>query len=167
MSSSAANSYLRAKVLTASPQQLQLMLYDGAIRFAEQAKVAMEQKDRDGSYNALIRAQKIILELQCTLKHDVSPEVCGKLASLYTFCYMRLVEANVQHEIQAIDDAIGVLRYQRETWALLIESLGDTPTSPSASPATQGRPATAAIRSQRVPQPLAAASGGSGFSVQG
>jgi flagellar protein FliS len=120
----AAATYLRAKVLTATPEQLQLMLYDGAIRFAEQAKVAMQKKDWEGTYHGISRAQKIIAELTSTLKHSVSPELCGKLASLYTFVYRKLLEANIKHKIESIDEALTVLRHQRDTWALLLEQLG-------------------------------------------
>ena len=124
MSQQAAHNYLRAKVLTATPEQLQLMLYDGAIRFTEQAKVAMQKSDFEGSYNGISRAQKIIAELSGSLKHEVAPELCGKLASLYNFVYRKLIEGNVEHDIAALDDALGILRYQRETWALLLDQLG-------------------------------------------
>src|SRR5438128_10905111 len=83
MSNQVAQNYLRTKVLTATPEQLQLMLYDGAIRFAEQAKAALQKKEFEQSYNAISRAQKIITELSCSLKHDLAPELCGKLSSLY------------------------------------------------------------------------------------
>lgn len=124
MSSHAAKNYLRTKVFTATPEQLHLMLYDGAIRFAEQAKLALEQKNYDASFNALSRAQKIIAELTAALKHDVSPLLCGKLAALYNYVYRKLIEANIEHTIQPVDDALEILRYQRETWVLLLDQLG-------------------------------------------
>jgi flagellar protein FliS len=124
MSASAANNYLRAKVFTATPEQLQLMLYDGAIRFGEQARAALEQKNWDQSYTLIVRAQKIITELNCGLKHDLAPELCGKLASLYNYCYRKLVDANIGHELKDIDDALNILRYQRETWVMLLDQLG-------------------------------------------
>ena len=92
-----AQNYLRTKVFTATPEQLQLMLYDGAIRFGEQAKAALELKNFEQSYNLISRVQKILTELSCTLKHDVAPELCGKLAALYNFVYRKLIEANVEH----------------------------------------------------------------------
>lgn len=123
MNPQAAQNYLRTKVLTATPEQLQLMLYDGAIRFADQARAALEQKNYESSYTLISKVQKIVLELTATLKHDVSPDLCSKLAGLYNFVYRRLVDANVQHELQALDDALQVLKYQRETWALLLQQL--------------------------------------------
>jgi flagellar secretion chaperone FliS len=124
MNNQAAQNYLRAKVMTATPEQLQLMLYDGAIRFAEQAKAALAKKDYEGSYNAISRAQRIIAELSSSLKHEVAPELCGKLASLYNFVYRKLLDANVGHETGPLDEALEILRYQRETWSMLLNQLG-------------------------------------------
>ena len=120
----AAQQYLRTKVLTATPEQLQLMLYDGALRFGEQAKAALQDKKYEESYNLITRVQKILTELSCTLKHDVAPELCKKLSGLYNYAYRQLIEANIRHDIAALEDALGVLRYQRDTWAMLLEQLG-------------------------------------------
>ncbi len=124
MVSQAADSYLRTKVLTATPEQLQMMLYDGALRFCEQARDFLVQKKWEQSYNLISRVQKILVEMNCSLKHDVLPELCGKLASLYNYAYRKLIEANTGHKVEAIDDAIQVLRYQRDTWAMLMQQLG-------------------------------------------
>ena len=124
MNPQAAQNYLRTKVLTATPEQLQLMLYDGALRFGEQAKLALQQKDYEQSYNLISRVQKILAELTSTLRHDVAPDLCGKLAALYNFAYRKLIEANVDHKLEPLDEALEVLRYQRETWALLLNELG-------------------------------------------
>ena len=121
-----AQHYLRTKVFTATPEQLQLMLYDGAIRFAEQARAALEARNFEQSYLLITRTQKIITEMTCTLKHDVAPELCGKLASLYNFVYRKLIEANIEHVTPPLDEALQILRYQRETWALLLDNLGKT-----------------------------------------
>src|SRR5438105_2419563 len=124
MNPQAAQNYLRTKVLTATPEQLQLMLYDGAIRFGEQARVALGQKKFDESYSLISRVQKILTEMSCTLKHDVYPELCGKLAALYTYAYRKLIEANIDHKMDCLDQALQVLRYQRETWVMLLDQLG-------------------------------------------
>jgi flagellar secretion chaperone FliS len=124
MTNQGANQYLRTKVLTATPEQLQLMLYDGAIRFAEQARLALQKKDFEGSYNGISRAQKIIAELSCALRPKVAPDLCGKLSSLYNFVYRKLIEANIDHKLESLEEALGILRYQRETWALLLNQIG-------------------------------------------
>ena len=124
MNPQAAQNYLRTRVMTATPEQLQMMLYDGAIRFAEQARVALLEKNYEKSYNSISRVQKILTEMSSTLKHDVYPELCGKLASLYNFAYRKLIEANLDHTVEAVDEALSVLRFQRETWAMLLDQLG-------------------------------------------
>lgn len=123
MNQHAAANYLRTKVLTATPEQLQLMLYDGAIRFTEQARTAVGEKKYDVSYDLLVKAQRIILELQVTLKHKVAPETCAKLTSLYNFIYRKLVEANTAHDDQAFADALQLMKYQRETWMMLMQKI--------------------------------------------
>jgi flagellar secretion chaperone FliS len=124
MSSQFAQTYLRSKVFTATPEQLQMMLYDGAIRFAEQARAALEQKNFEQTHDLLTRTQKIIAEMTATLKHDVSPDLCGKLSALYNFVYRKLIESNIEHKIGPLDEALAILRYQRETWSMLMNQLG-------------------------------------------
>jgi len=115
--------YLKTQVMTASPEMLQLMLWDGAIRFAEQGKDAIVRKDIEGSYKALLRAQRIVMELNTSLRHNVNPELCGKMSALYNFMYRRLVEANVQKEVRLVDEALEIMRHQRETWSMLMSQL--------------------------------------------
>src|SRR5215210_7289104 len=124
MNANVAQNYLRTKVLTATPEQLQLMLYDGAIRFGEQARLALQERRFEESYRLISKTQKIITELSVTLKPDVAPEMCKKLLALYNFVYRKLIEANVEHEVASMDEALNILRYQRETWAMLLDQLG-------------------------------------------
>lgn len=115
--------YLKTSVLTASPETLTLMLWDGAIRFAEQGKEAILRKDIEASYKALLRSQRILTELITNLRHDVEPQLCAKLSSLYNFIHRRLVDANVHKNAQHVDDALRLMRHQRETWTMLMDKL--------------------------------------------
>ncbi len=124
MSNLVAQNYLKTKIFTATPEQLQLMLYDGAIRFSEQGRMALEKKDYEGSYTALSRAQKIIAELNGSLRHKVAPELCGKLAGLYNYVYRKLLEGSIERKPEAVEEALKILRYQRETWVMLLDQLG-------------------------------------------
>ena len=117
--------YLKTQVMTASPEVLQLMLWDGAIRFAEQGRQAILKKDIEGSYNALLRAQKIIMEMNTSLKHEVSPELCRNLAGLYTFIYRKLVDANTSKIVTHVDEALKIMHHQRQTWVMLMEKLSE------------------------------------------
>ncbi len=114
------NSYLRDAVMTATPEQLHLMLYDGAIKFALQGKDALLARDYEKSYNTLTRAQSIILEMLNGLRPEVSPELCDQMAAIYNFLYRKLIEASVQKDTSCIDDVVKILRYQRETWVMLM-----------------------------------------------
>ena len=129
----AAAHYLRTKVLTSTPEQLQMMLYDGALRFGEQARIALTAKKYEDSYNLICKVQKILSELSGSLKRDVSPDLCGKLAALYTYAYRQLITANIQHDLAALDDAMKILKYQRETWVMLMEQLAKKKAGAAAS----------------------------------
>ncbi len=124
MTGQAANTYLRTKVLTATPEQLQLMLFDGALRFCDQARLALEERQWEQSHDLIVRVQRILVEMLSTLKHDLAPELCGKLSALYNFAYRKLIEANTSHDPAKLDEAVEVLRFQRDTWALLLAQLG-------------------------------------------
>ena len=129
----AAQNYLRTRVLTATPEQLQMMLYDGALRFGEQARAALAQKNYEQTYNSVSRVQKIITEMMSSLKHDVAPELCGRLASIYKYVYKKLIEASVEHKPESLDEAMNLLKFQRDTWAMLMDQLGKSKAGAAAS----------------------------------
>lgn len=108
---------------TATPEQLQLMLYDGCIRYATQARDAIEKKDYETSFERLTRAQHIILEMLTGLNHEVNPDLCDRVASVYNFLYRKLVDACVERDVNAIADALRILRIERETWQILVDKV--------------------------------------------
>jgi len=57
------------------------------------------------------------------LRPDANPDLCEKMASLYNFVYRRLVDATVNKDAKALDDALRILEYQRKTWAMLMEKI--------------------------------------------
>ena len=159
MTQPAINPYLRTKVMTATPEQLRLMLYEGALKFCRQAKAAIEAEKHEESYHNLVRAQKIVLELSASLKHSVDPSLCGKLSALYTFIYRRLVEANVQRDATAVDEAVRLIEYERSTWQMLMQKLAEEGDNASAAQ----RPAPAPLRPQGG-NPYAAPAAAAGYS---
>ena len=112
--------YERTRVLTARPEDLQLMLYDGLQRFCERARLALETKDREAACNCLDRARQIVLYLSEGLRPEVAPELCALVASSYMFVYRRLVDAALHGSMAALDEAIGVVRGLRDCWAELL-----------------------------------------------
>jgi len=123
MSNVADNPYLHDAVMTATPEQLQLMLYDGAIRFATQARDALDKKDYETSYLRLTRAQHIILEMQNGLNYEVNRPLCERMAAIYNFLYGKLLDANIKRSVADIGDALKVLRIERETWQILVDKV--------------------------------------------
>ena len=119
----ASNEYLRNAVLTASREQLQLMLYDGAIRFTKQGVRGIEESNWEDAFNGFSRAQKIVLEMLNSLNYDVDQTLCERMAGLYNFIYGKLVEASVHRDVRIAADALKLLEYQRETWIMLMEKL--------------------------------------------
>ena len=117
------NEYLKTKVLTAPPEQLQLMLYDGCIRFCRQGREAIQNVQIERSHHFITRAENILLEMANSMRQDLAPEACGNMRKLYMFCYDRLVTANLKKQIEPIDEALKVLYDLRETWVMLLEKL--------------------------------------------
>lgn len=119
MANNAYQAYRNNTVLTSSPQELTLMLYNGAIKFCGQAKKAMEDKNVPEAHRLITRAQDIIEELQITLddKYPVSEE----LDRIYDFILYQLAEANMAKEPEPLDVAIDLIRDLRDTWAQIIK----------------------------------------------
>lgn len=122
--------YLRTAVMSASPEQLQVMLLDGAVRFAQRGRECLEQRNFEGACDALERAERIALELGAGLNREVNPPVVDQMRALYNFVYRRLVEANLRHDLTAIDEAIRILRHQRDTWSLIDDKVRSTHSPP-------------------------------------
>lgn len=131
-SSHASKEYLKTAVMTASSEQLQLMLLDGGIRFTLSGIEAIRRDDIEGAFNAFDRSQRIVLELNNGLRREVNPELVDQMASLYDFIYRRLVDANLHRDTAAAEEALKILRHQRETWAMLIEKVARD-TAPAAA----------------------------------
>ncbi len=120
-SNATANTYLRTKVLTASPEELRLMLLDGAIKFLRQGCDGLERKDWEAVFDGFSKCRNIILELINSVRHDIDPDLCAKVASLYTFLYTQLVEAGFEKDKVKAEKALGILEYERETWVLAMQ----------------------------------------------
>lgn len=129
--------YLKSAVMTATPEKLQLMLYDGAIRFARQAREALAVRNYEVSCEKLLRTQQIVTAMQDGLRPEVNATLCKQMSDLYGFIYARLVDANTRHDVAAVDEALQILEHQRETWRLLMEKTRELATPP-VKPAARG-----------------------------
>ena len=117
------NPYFRTKVLTASREELRLMLLEGCLRFMQGGRDAMAKKDWEGVYNGFTQAKAIILELINTLDRNANAELCDRVSGLYTYMYSRLTEGSFEKDISKVDEVIGLMQYERDTWVMLMEKL--------------------------------------------
>lgn len=108
--------YQKNKYETASPHRLITMLYDGAIRFANQAIVHIENKDIAQKAVAIQRFQDIIFELQSCLNFKDGKEVASNLFALYEYIIELSTKSNVKLEPQPLHEAIGIINEIRESW---------------------------------------------------
>ena len=110
----AAQTYQGMKVNTASPAELTLMLYDGAIKFCNIAMLGIENNDISKANINIIKAEKIINKLRETL--DFKYPVAKDFDRVYEYIYSKLVEANIHKDKEALEEALGRIREMRDTW---------------------------------------------------
>lgn len=109
--------YQNSKILTASPAELTLMLYDGAIKFGNIAIQAMrdEEPNVEKAHINIIKVQKIIEEFRATLNWDYP--VAQDFDNVYVYLLQRLLEANIKKDPEIMEEVVGHIRSMRETWA--------------------------------------------------
>jgi flagellar protein FliS len=108
------NKYLETAVQTATPAQLLLMLYDGAIRFCRMGIAAIKEKKYDAANENLCKVQDIVREFAITL--DRSSPVADGLLRLYDYFIFRLIEANRLKAPEPAEEVLGYLIELKETW---------------------------------------------------
>ena len=113
-SSNGYTQYNNSKILTASPMELTLMLYEGAIKFCNIAIVAVEQKDIEKAHVHIIKVERIIDYFRQTL--DMSYPVSEDFERVYSYLSQRLVEANIKKDREILEEVNGHLRSMRDTW---------------------------------------------------
>lgn len=114
--------YTRVDVETASQGKLIVMLFNGAIKRAEEAKRQLARGNRQEVHNNLIRAQDIVAELRGALNMKAG-EIARNLDRIYEYFQHLLITANVRKEAEPIDQVIDLMTSMRDTWAELFQSL--------------------------------------------
>ena len=115
------NQYLANTVLSASPEQLMLMLYDGAGRFLAQAIQAIEGGQTDKRAYFINKASAIVSEFAATLDRSQSPALAEDLTALYGYMLRRMMQANLKNDTEPLVEVKGLLADLRATWAQAIE----------------------------------------------
>jgi len=108
--------YLSMQILSAKPEKLILMLYDGAIRFIQQGIKAMEENDIELANRNLLRSQNIMVELMASLNFEKGGELAANLFRIYEFMHYTLVQANVKKEAEPLTRVSNQLKRLRESW---------------------------------------------------
>ncbi len=108
--------YREASVMTASPEQLVVMLYDGAGRFLRQAEGSMVEGSWLQASEKLTRAEAIIDELLATLDMDAG-EIAERLQAIYVFCKTRLIEARIERDPVRVEQVARLMAELRGAWA--------------------------------------------------
>ncbi len=114
MAANAAATYNNSKILTASPAELTLMLYEGAIKFCNLALIGLEKGDLEKVNTNIIKAEKIILEFKATL--DFKYPIAKDFENVYDYIYRRLIEANIKKDKEILEEALEYIREMRDTW---------------------------------------------------
>lgn len=109
--------YRQQSVLTATPGQLVVMLYDGCLRFLHQAAHAMRDDQQPEARRRLDRAEAILDELLATLDLEQGGVIASRLQGIYVFCAQQLLDARARSEPELIDGVIDLLAELRESWA--------------------------------------------------
>ena len=116
--------YKNSKILTASPAELTLLLYEGAIKFCNIAKDGIENNDIEKAHTNMVKAQKIIDYLRQTL--DMKYAVAQDFENIYSYLSQRLIEANLKKDPEIIQEVNGHLHSVRDTWKEVMRKNGIT-----------------------------------------
>ena len=113
--------YNTSKVLTAKPAELTLMLYEGAIKFCNIAISGVEESDIQKAHINIIKVQKIIDYLRQTL--DMSYPVAQDFDNIYSYLSQRLIEANMNKDLDILNEINTHLHSIRDNWKLVMEKV--------------------------------------------
>ncbi|MEL1136123.1 flagellar export chaperone FliS [Desulfitobacterium sp. THU1] len=114
LNSQMAAAYKNQQIMTAPPEQLTLLLYNGALRFLAESILALEKGETEKSHKANLRVQAIVREFMVTL--DMNYELSQNWAALYEYIENCLIEGNIKKDVQQLNNAKTILEEMRNTW---------------------------------------------------
>jgi flagellar protein FliS len=112
--------YEQNSVTQSTPGELTLMLYNGCLKFLNQAKKGIETNNIELKNTNIQKAQNILRELMVTL--DMSQSVSESMASLYDYMITQLIEANIKNDVVILDEVYGLTTEFRDTWKQIIQT---------------------------------------------
>lgn len=115
MVNNAAEAYKRQQIMTATPEALTLMLYNGCLKFIDEGIQSVKDEKWEDANTSLQKAQNIISEFRITL--DMDYDISKQLIPLYNYTYDRLVEGNMKSDVTMLEEARGIIKELRDAWA--------------------------------------------------
>ncbi|MEE1037571.1 MAG: flagellar export chaperone FliS [Eubacterium sp.] len=128
--------YQNSRIMTASPAELTLMLYEGAIKFGNIAIVAMENKEPAKAHENVVKVEKIIQNFRDTL--DRKYPVWEEFEKIYVYLLRRCHEANIAKDPEIMQEVVKHLRSMRDNWKEVMKKVATDPTNPAAQARVAG-----------------------------
>ena len=122
--------YQNSKIMTASPAELTLMLYEGAIKFVNIAIMAMENKDPAKAHENVVKVEKIIQNFRDTL--DKRYPIWEDFEKVYVYLLRRCHEANIAKDPEIMQEVVNHLRSMRDNWKEVMKSVSTNQNNPAA-----------------------------------
>lgn len=114
--------YANNRIMTASPAELTMMLYEGAVKFCNIAIDAIDHRDVAKAHKNIVKVENIISEFQATLDHKYP--VAKDFDNVYTYLHQRLLEANIKKDKEILEEVLEHLRTMRDTWKDVMKRAG-------------------------------------------
>lgn len=115
MVNNAAEAYKRQQIMTATPEALTLMLYNGCLKFMTEGMEHIDNKEWEAANNSIQKAENIISEFRITLNMEY--DIAKQLMPLYNYTYDRLVEGNIKGDTKLVQEAFDIIKELRDAWA--------------------------------------------------
>ena len=142
--------YQETAVKTIGPEKLIVLLYEGLIRYLNQARAALVTRDMAGKARQINNAQAVVLELRNALDHEAGGAIAGNLAALYNYIFTENMNALIDNDPRHIDNNLRVLQPLLDAWSRIPDGTAErarrdwATASPPAPPQSGPNPATAA-----------------------
>ncbi len=147
MSTDIANAYQRTQVLTAGPEQLRLLLLEGAVRFARQGVEGIRTKNHEAVYVGFSKSRDIVVELMTSIRPDTDATLRSRVQGLYMFIFKLLADASLERDETKGDKAAELLEYEVETWKMAMAKAAEE--RAGGARVTGGRPTVAVEQGSR------------------
>lgn len=125
--------YHNNQIATGKPEQILLLLYDGAIRFVYRTATAIAEKNVEQKNLNINKTVAILSELSATLDHNIGGQVAADLTALYDFMIRELTRVNLTNDQNRLENVRTILTDLRDTWAQAVEMTHGTKTSKSSA----------------------------------